>query len=88
MPRDVSCGTENRFDGYLCGAGNSEKLSASCRLCYTDQEAVVPAGAELRRMDEFDAEDSEAGHVMMWDIMRPLSALGCKVWIARRRRSR
>ena len=79
MPRDASCGTENRFGSYLCGAGNSEKFGGSYRLYYTDQEAVVRAEAELRRMDEFYAGDSEARHVVMCDAMRPPSALGCGV---------
>ena len=37
------------------------------------------AEAELRRMDEFYTEDSEARHVVMCDTMRPPSALGCSV---------
>ena len=41
MPRGVSCGTENRFGGYLCRAGNSEKFGGSCRPCYTDEEGWI-----------------------------------------------
>ena len=75
---DASCGVENRFGGYLCGAGDSQKFGGSCRLCYTDQEAALRAEAELRKMDDFYAEgDAEARHVVMCDTMRPPSALGC-----------
>lgn len=71
---DASCGTNNRFDGYLCGAGDSIKYGNSCRLCYTDQTAALEAEANLRSRGE---DTDEEKHVIMCDTLRPPSAVEC-----------
>lgn len=62
---DPTCtASGSRFGGYLCGAGDSEKFGAMCRVCYTD-------AAEAR-----EAESKLAGglHVIMCDTGRPPAA--------------
>lgn len=75
---DASCDTENRFDGHLCGAGDSTKFGSSCRACYTDQQAALRAEAELRKWDVSSDDTAEqAKHVIMCDTMRPPPAMDC-----------
>lgn len=71
---DPSCETDNRFAGYLCGAGDPLRFGSSCRTCYTDQEAALVAEGELRLEDPFT---SEARHVIMCDTRRPPEAMEC-----------
>lgn len=64
---DATCGgDEARFDGFLCGAGNSELFGDMCRLCY-----VCPQEA---RKAERALQTSGAGEkraVIMCDTMEP-----------------
>lgn len=71
---DASCEMGNRFDGYLCGAGDPLRFGSSCRTCYTDHEAALVAEGELRLEDPFT---SEPRHVIMCDTRRPPEAREC-----------
>lgn len=74
---DASCSVGGRFDGHLCGAGNSRKFGTNCRLCYTDQEKALRADEALRGTGRLSGGGGEARHVIMCDTMRPPAALAC-----------
>lgn len=60
---------DSRFGGYLCGAGDSERFGATCRMCYMDVEEARKAERTL--------SDSDGLHVVMCDTQRPPAALEC-----------
>ena len=64
---DTTCAEGGRFGGYLCGAGNSIKFGAVCRLCFTDV-------AEARKVEN---RLKDGKHVIMCDTMRPPPAVDC-----------
>lgn len=77
---DPSCAPGDqggRFDGYLCGAGDSATFGEGCRTCYTDQAKAAKAEEELR-MDEGPGDSDRHGrHVIMCDTLRPPSSPEC-----------
>ena len=65
---DPTCAAaDGRFGGYLCGAGNSDRFGAMCRICYTD-------AAEAR---EVESRLAPGLHVVMCDTGRPPAAIEC-----------
>lgn len=65
---DPTCtASGSRFDGYLCGAGDSETFGAMCRMCYIDV-------AEAR---EAESKLAAGLHVIMCDTKRPPAAVEC-----------
>eukprot|EP00903_Cladosiphon_okamuranus_P019226 g17680.t1 len=65
---DPTCtASGSRFDGYLCGAGDSAKFGGMCRLCYTDV-------AEAR---EAESKLADGLHVIMCDTKLPPAAADC-----------
>lgn len=77
---DPSCAPGDqggRFDGYLCGAGDSATFGEGCRTCYTDQAKAAKAEEELR-LDEGPGDSARHGrHVIMCDTLRPPSSPEC-----------
>ena len=68
---DPTCGGEDaRFDGFLCGAGDSKVFGDMCRLCY-----VCPN--EARKALELLGDDERA--VIMCDTMEPPPTLEAAV---------
>ena len=74
---DTCAGKSTRFDGFLCGAGDTDRFGSMCRLCFVD-------GEEARRQEQSlaltrsDLEGGkEASHVVMCDTMRPPEAAEC-----------
>lgn len=73
---DPSCSSyEDRFGGFLCGAGDAIKYGAMCRLCYTDIATAMEAERQI--MASHGDSESEPTHVIMCDTMRPPEAPGC-----------
>ena len=64
---DATCTEGDRFGGYLCGAGDSIKFGAMCRLCFTDVAEAREAESRLK----------DGKHVIMCDTMRPPPAADC-----------
>lgn len=69
---DTCAGDGARFDGFLCGASNTERFGQMCRLCYTDVD-------EARKMEKMlsDNGEDESRHVVMCDSKRPPEASDC-----------
>lgn len=59
----------SRFGGYLCGAGDSARFGAACRMCYADVEEARKAERML--------SDADGLHVVMCDTQRPPAASEC-----------
>ena len=62
---DATCGIVDR--GYLCGAGDSARFGAMCRVCFTDEDVAREA----------QRKTNGARHVVMCDTMRPPPASEC-----------
>lgn len=74
---DVTCSVEEaRFGGFLCGAGNTRKYGAMCRMCYVDLDSAIQADRQLR-VSRVHQEDSGAKHVIMCDTLKPPQVPDC-----------
>lgn len=79
---DATCGgggngVDARFDGFLCGAGDSEKFGGLCRLCYTRIDEAREAQRALLSSNGGAAAGVSVGDnrdVIMCDTMQPPAA--------------
>lgn len=76
-----------RFDGYLCGAGDSELYGEHCRTCYHDLAEAQAAEQEVMERNLKRGGGALGGHgeggvignsrVIMCDTMMPPPPLSC-----------
>lgn len=82
---DATCSVEEaRFGGFLCGAGNTRKYGAMCRMCYVDLDVAIQADRKLRVSSDHQG-DSGAMHVIMCDTLKPPQVSGCSEECSRRK---
>lgn len=74
---DTCDGASARFDGLLCGAGDSDRFGPMCRLCYVDVGEARRQEQSLALMRSDVEGGPEASHVIMCDTMRPPEAAEC-----------